>query len=101
MWIRLLRAFFRGIRPIRLSLDSIATSLHTLVRIQQLRLRLEHNEILTAEGGLKPTQDDLTEVSFDVKQPPLNPQTGEPFTEDEEGMNRMDWAEIFKPRGKR
>lgn len=99
MWIRLLRAFFRGIRPIRLSLDSIATSLHTLVRIQQLRLRLEHNEILPAEG-FKPAEDDLTEVSFDVKQPPLNPQTGEPFTEDEEEMNRMDWAEIFKPRRK-
>lgn len=94
IWLRLLRSFLRGIRPIRQSLNLIATDLHTLTRIQLMRLRLEHNEILPDENLLKhPRKEDLTEISWVVKEPPADPETGEPILDMDEW--KIDMSTIF------
>jgi len=84
-------------RPIRKSLDLIATDLHTLTRIHALRLRLEHNEILPDEDLLKhPRKEDLTEVSWNVKEPVINPETGQPVLDEDEW--HVDLSTIFGER---
>ncbi len=97
--LRLLKVLLRGLRPISASLHLIATDLHTLTRIQTLRLRLEHNEILHDEqkvaGAGKPEKEDLTELSWSVKEPEIDPETGQPVVEDEDEKWTLDLGSIF------
>lgn len=92
--LRLLKVLLRGLRPISVSLHSISADLHILTRIQTLRLRLEHNEMLTDERlAAQPSKDDLTELSFDVAEPKINPETGKPVIEEDRWD--VDWQSIF------
>lgn len=99
--IRFLKVLLRGLRPISKSLALIQQDLHTLTRIQIMRLRLEHNEMLTDERiAHKPSRDDLTELSWIVKEPEIDRQTGKPKIEAEDNNNEDDidkygWS-VFK-----
>lgn len=95
--LRILKVLLRGLRPISHSLDRIATDLHTLTRIQVMRLRLEHNEMLTDEKvAAKPGKDDYTEVSWAVKEPPINRETGKSVIEEDDFQ--VDFGSIFGGR---
>lgn len=100
--LRFLRAFLRGIRPLRQSLSSIAADLRTIARVQELRLRLEHNEVLTDEHlAAHPHKDDQTELSWKVVEPEIDPQTGQPRIPEEDAGEeemRVDWESIFGKR---
>lgn len=95
--LRLLKVLLRGLRPISKSLALIQSDLHVLTRIQTMRLRLEHNEMLTDERiAHKPSKDDLTELSFSVSEPKINPETGKPVIDDDEQGWDVDLSGIFK-----
>lgn len=91
--LRFLRALLRGIRPIRRSLDLIATDLHTLTRIQLLRLSQEGLVLPDEQMMRNPGKDDLLEVSFSVTEPPINPATGKSMVEDDDF--KLDLRTIF------
>lgn len=85
LMLRFLKVLLRGLRPISKSLSLIQLDLHVIARIQIMRLRLEHNEMLTDERiAHKPSKDDLTELSWIVKEPEIDPQTGKPFISDDD-----------------
>lgn len=89
----------RGLRPISSSLASISTSLHILARIHELRLRLDHNEILPDDKlihSARVADTDLTELSWDVREAPIDPETGKPMVELED---RINWESIFGKKG--
>ena len=98
IWLRLLKVFLRGLRPVSASLHSISCDLHAMRRVAELRLRLEHNEILPDEkmqASAKVKDADLTELSWDVREAPIDPETGKPMVELED---RIDWESIFGRR---
>lgn len=97
--LRLLKVLLRGLRPISASLHLIATDLHTLTRIQTLRLRLEHNEVLQDEKlAAKPSKEDLTELSWNVKEPEIDPETGQPAVVEDDERWSIDLESIFGKR---
>lgn len=91
--LRFLRALFRGIRPLAKSLDSIASDLRTMRRIQEYRLMMEGHVLPDEQLMRKPRDQDMTEISWDVKEPEINPETGKPIIED--GDWRVDMSSIF------
>lgn len=94
--LRLLKVLLRGLRPISTSLHSISLSLHTLTRIQTLRLRLEHNEMLPDEHlAANVGREDMTELSWKVAEPVINPNTGKEVVEDEDFQ--VDVEAFFRP----
>jgi hypothetical protein len=67
--IRALRLVLRSIRPIRSSLAGIDCSLNLLARIAELRLNNDGLTLLDEELVRHPRKEDMTEISFEVKQP--------------------------------
>lgn len=65
--IRALRLLLRSIRPIRVSLASIAVSLDLLARIAKLRLQNDGLVLLDEELMKHPRKEDMTEISWIVK----------------------------------
>ena len=92
--LRVLASFLRGVRPIRHSLSSISHSLHTLARVAEARLSIEHGYLLPDEELMKKhRREALTEVSYVVKEPVINPETGKPIVEDDDWS--IDPASVF------
>lgn len=65
--IRALRLLLRSIRPVRVSLASIAVSLDLLARIAKLRLQNDGLVLLDEELMRHPRKEDMTEISWDVR----------------------------------
>lgn len=99
--LRLLKVLLRGLRPISRSLAQISTDIHLLARIQEARAQAELDIVLAPENA-KPahTPEFATEISYDVAEPKVDPQTGKAVVEDAAEFNDYtDWGGIFK--GKR
>lgn len=94
--LRLLKVLLRGLRPISHSLASISTSLHTLARINEFRLAQEGFTLPDEKLMRNPGREDLTELSWDVKEARIDPQTGRPEVEAE--FSGIDFASIFRPQ---
>jgi hypothetical protein len=93
-FFRFLKVLLRGLRPISSSLSRIAVSLETIERIQRIRLEAEGLSLAPRKVF---SPDDLTEISYDVKEPEIDSSTGQPKVDDDmfDPISGINWHKIF------